>query len=97
VRATRTEAGSPVEQLRARLVAARRDGLPFIEGWDVALGSIVWPSLRQEAEWKSTLTATREAWQAAYEDWPQEPREAAARELARIYAEDAGDLRPVAA
>jgi hypothetical protein len=68
-------APSPEHQLRERLAAARRGGVPFDRAWDAAFvrGRIHWPhDTTQRRMAKEVIQGTREAWRSAYErtPWP---------------------------
>jgi hypothetical protein len=73
----------PTTQLAEHLLPPqKRAGVPFDQAWERALELVAWPSsLREAKEWRVQLAATRIVWQAAYEDWPPERQELAARAL----------------
>lgn len=73
---------APVTQLAEYLLPPqKRAGVPFDEAWDTAMKQVAWPSSREAKEWRAQLASTRIVWQAAYEGWPPERQELAAKSL----------------
>lgn len=71
------------------MVWFRRQHVPFDVAFDRALGLVAFPESKRDAgEWRRAVQDTREGWRAAFELWPQEPREAAVGELARILTDE---------
>jgi hypothetical protein len=58
----------PIEQVRASLEGAKRQGVPFGRAWKQALAGVRWGSSRTSCE--LALTSTRAAWARAYRDEP---------------------------
>lgn len=78
-----------LESLCHRLATARRAGGPFDQAWTTALAALPVPP-----DWRLPLETTRDAWEAAYNRWPDTRRLRAA--AAVLADEDRVPLRPAA-
>lgn len=80
---------SDLRAFRLALAAQREGGASFADAWAAALEGCRAHGLTSEALWRS-----REAWRAAYEGEPPDPRHAAAGLLADLLGDLDGSAAP---